>query len=217
MNTASVREKAMLKKIILFLATMCASAAIAHHSIVSEYPANQGLQLLSGTVSKIRWHAPHVEIYIEAQDGIATGGEQWIVNSHAPGLLARTYGIVKNDVALGDSVAFVGWPSNFDVPRYHMRAISINGGPMRSTHRPSDRRALQEGTLGEIVPAPGLDVDETYGGNIGGSSPQAVTGSDVGAQSKTNNVKVRSNVVMWAAVILALLLAGFGLKKTVRS
>jgi len=158
-----------------------------------------------------------VEIYIEAQGGIASGGEQWIVNSHAPGLLARTYGIVKDDLALGDSVAFVGWPSNFDVPRYHMRALSINGGPMRSTHRPSDRRALQEGTLGEIVPAPGLDVDETYGGNIGGSSPQATDQKDVVAQSKTGNITVGSNVIIWAAVIIGLLLAGLGLKRTVRS
>jgi hypothetical protein len=207
----------MLRKTFLFLATLCASSAIAHHSIVSEYPANQGLQLLSGTVTKVRWHAPHVEIYIEAQGGIASGGEQWIVNSHAPGLLARTYGIVKDDIALGDSVAFVGWPSDFDVPRYHMRALSINGGPMRSTHRPSDRRALQEGTLGEIVPAPGLDVDETYGGNIGGSSPQATDQKDVVAQSKTGNITVGSNVMIWAAVIFGLLLVAFGLKRTVRS
>ena len=207
----------MLRIIALLLATMCTSLAIAHHSIVSEYPANQGLQLLSGTVTKIHWHAPHVEIYIEADGGIATPGEQWIVNSHAPGLLARTYGIVKEDVALGDSVAFVGWPSNFDVSRYHMRAISINRGPMRSTHRPSDRRALQEGTLGEIVAAPGLDVDETYGGNIAGADSEAKPHTEVAKPGKAGSSTVGANQVIWAAAIIALLLAGFGWKMKVRS
>ena len=80
MNIVASLEYAMPRTIFLFLATMFASSAIAQHSIVSEYPANQDLQLLSGTVSKIRWHAPHVEIYIEAQSGIAAGDEQWIVN-----------------------------------------------------------------------------------------------------------------------------------------
>ncbi len=207
-----------MAKIITFLfATMCTSLAVAHHSIVSEYPANQGLQLLSGTVTKIRWHAPHVEIYIEAGGGIAVAGEQWIVNSHAPGLLARTYGIVKEDIALGDSVAFVGWPSNFDVPRYHMRAVSINGGPMRSTHRPSDRRALQEGTLGQIVSAPGLDVDESYGGNIAGAEPAVKSGSDVAQQGRANSSGSGPNMGLWAAVLVALLFAGFGLKMKARS
>ena len=207
----------MTRIITLLLATLCTTLAFAHHSIVSEYPANQGLQMLSGTVTRIRWHAPHVEIYIEAQGGIATGGEQWIVNSHAPGLLARTYGIVKEDIALGNTVAFVGWPSNFDVARYHMRAISINGGPMRSTHRPSDRRALQEGTLGEIVPAPGLDVDETYGGNIAGAQTEVKAQSETAAPGKSGTTWVGPAPVIWIAALIVLLLAGFGWKMTARS
>lgn len=207
----------MLRKIFLIVALACVTPAIAHHSIVSEYPANQGLQSLSGTVTKVRWHAPHVEIYIEAQGGIAAEGGQWIVNSHAPGLLARTYGIVKEDIAVGDSIAFVGWPSNFDVPRYHMRAVSINNGPMRSTHRPSDRRALGEGTLGEIVPAPGLDVEESYGGNIAGSETAAKSQPEVSEPGRSARATGASNQMIWIAAIVALLLAGFGWKMLARS
>ena len=207
----------MLRKILLFVTIAFVTPAIAHHSIISEYPANQGLQLLSGTVTKIRWHAPHIEIYIQAHGGIATAGEQWIVNSHAPGLLARTYGILKEDIALGDSVAFVGWPSNFDVSRYHMRGLSINDGPMRSTHRPSDRRALAEGTLGEIVPAPGLDVEEVYGGNIGVAESEVKAQTIVSAQSKSANTTGRPGLVIWVAAIVALLLAGLGWKMMARS
>jgi len=207
----------MMRIFTLLLATLCTSLVFSHHSIVSEYPANPGLKMLSGTVTRVRWHAPHVEIYIAAEGGIGTGGAQWIVNSHAPGVLARTYAIVKEDVVVGNTVAFVGWPDKFDVPRYHIRAMSINGGPMRSTHRPSDRRALEEGTLGQIVPAPGLDVDETYGGSIAGAQTEVKAQSQTAAPANSGRFEVGAVPVIWIAAIVALLLAGFGWKMNARS
>lgn len=137
------------------------SLATAHHAIVAEYGgSSQPLLPLEGEVIKVRWVAPHVELRIKVTGGEYPVGEEWIINSHAPGLLARTYGIMPGEVKVGDNVRFVGWRSRFNVPRFHMRAISINGGPLRSTLRGADLRDVREGTLGDIVLAPGLDSDQ---------------------------------------------------------
>lgn len=144
----------------MLFALVAAPLSHAHHAITAEYGgSSQPLINLEGKVTKVRWRAPHVEIYIEVSGGDMTPGEQWVINSHAPGLLARTYGIMPDEVKIGDEVRFVGWKSRFNVPRYHMRALSINGGPLRSTLRGADSRDMREGTLGDIVPAPGLDSD----------------------------------------------------------
>lgn len=154
-----------LKKILQWVAAVSilatSSVALAHHAIVAEYGgSSQPLIPLEGEVIKVRWVAPHVEVRIKVTGGDLPKGEVWIVNSHAPGLLARTYGIMPGEVKVGDNVRFVGWRSRFDVPRFHMRAISINGGPLRSTLRGADQRDMRDGTLGDIVPSPGLDSDQ---------------------------------------------------------
>jgi len=144
---------------ILLAATVfgLAPLAYAHHAITAEYPGSSSPTLeMIGEVTKVRWRAPHVEVYVKVTGGDVDAGN-WVVNSHSPGLLARTYGIMPDDVKVGDKVRFLGWKSRFNVPRFHMRAISINDGPMRSTLRPADSRAISDGTLGEVIPAPGLD------------------------------------------------------------
>jgi len=189
-----------------------APMAGAHHSITSEYPTSGDLLQLSGTVTKIRWFAPHIEIYISASGGIADSGDEWIVNSHAPGLLARTYGVFKKDVAVGDSVEFLGWKSNHDVPRFAMRALRINDGPMRSTLRPADQRAIQAGTLGEIVPAPGLGGSSyaaDTGAEITDSASAAGTADEIASADSAANA---STYTLWLTLVLALLLISIGWK-----
>lgn len=149
-------------KIINFVLGAAAIVALAplanaHHAITAEYPGSSSPTLeMIGEVTKVRWRAPHVEVYVKVSGGDVEAGD-WVVNSHSPGLLARTYGIMPDDVKIGDKIRFLGWKSRFNVPRFHMRAVSINGGPLRSTLRPADSRAIAAGTLGDVVPAPGLD------------------------------------------------------------
>lgn len=179
------------------------ASGLAHHSIAAEYGgSNEEMVELIGVVSKVRWVAPHVEIYISGSGGIAADGEQWIINSHAPGLLARTYGIVRGEVNVGDTVRFLGWRSNYNVPRYHMRAISVNGGPLRSTHRPSDSRDLRDGTLGDIVPSPGVDEDDEYGSNLGNAAPPSEQAVATTAAAPADN----SNLLIGIAVLLLVLI-----------
>jgi hypothetical protein len=148
------------------------TASLAHHSIASEYGGGAGpTKTLEGTITKVRWSNPHIEVYVDVTGGDVPKGE-WIVNSHAPGLLARTYGIRSSEVSVGDKVKIVGWESRQGVERFHMRAIAVKDGPLRSTHRSSDIKDMAAGTLGAIVPAPGITADskDEYGANIGGSA-----------------------------------------------
>jgi hypothetical protein len=165
------------------VALIWSAGTLAHHSVAGEYgSSNEEMVPLEGVVTKVRWNAPHIEIYIEGSGGIAVDGEKMIINSHAPGLLARTYGILPGEVSVGDQVRFLGWRSKFSESRYHMRALSINGGPLRSTHRPSDKRDLREGTLGDVVVSPGLTEEDEYGSNLGNAAPPSQTPSDSSAQ-----------------------------------
>lgn len=213
----TINSRTFLTSILWLL--LHASTAGAHHSIASEYPTTGELLPLSGTVTKIRWFAPHIEIYISANGGIAGTGDEWIVNSHAPGLLARTYGVFKKDVAVGDSVEFLGWRSNHDVPRFAMRALRINDGPMRSTLRPADQRAIQAGTLGDIVPAPGLD-GSSYAADVGAvitdSASAGRTANDAaGVASSDDSAAITPGAqtyTVWLVFVVTLLLLSIGWK-----
>lgn len=209
-KTTAVNNQVILLSILCGL--LFVPAAGAHHSIASEYPTTGELLPLAGTVTKIRWFAPHIEIYIAASGGVAEAGEQWIVNSHAPGLLARTYGVFKEDVSVGDEVEFLGWKSNHDVPRFAMRAFRINDGPMRSTLRPADQRAIQAGTLGDIVPAPGLD-GSSYAADVGAVITDSASSGDTNdAASGNGNAGDSPSYTVWLAFVVALLLISIGWK-----
>lgn len=189
------------------VALICSAGALAHHSVAGEYgSSNEEMDPLEGVVTKVRWNAPHIEIYIEGSGGIAEEGEQWIINSHAPGLLARTYGILPGEVSVGNEVSFLGWRSKFSGSRYHMRALSIDGGPLRSTHRPSDKRDLREGTLGDIVVAPGLTEEDEYGSNLGNAAPP----SQIPPAAPSQEVASVGNQTVAIAIVIFLLI-GIGI------
>jgi len=162
--------RAFLMGLSAMTLTAPALPLLAHHSIQAEYGGGKGpTKPLEGKVTKVRWSNPHIEIYVQTAGGSGMAAGEWVVNSHAPGLLARTYGIKPGEIKVGDSVKMVGWESQQGVPRFHMRAIAINNGPMRSTHRSSDIKELKDGTIGAIVPAPGTSAEtkDEYGSNLG--------------------------------------------------
>jgi hypothetical protein len=203
------QRASILALIALSLSTPIAPLAplFAHHSIAAEYGGGKGpTRPLEGKVTKVRWSNPHIEIYIDSSgtNGLAAG--EWVVNSHAPGLLARTYGIRPGEIKVGDSVKVVGWESQQGVPRFHMRAISINDGQMRSTHRSSDIKELKEGTMGSIVPAPGTSADskDQYGSNLGAGAK--------GDQEQATNAKAADSgsSLPWIWLVGFLVLGGLG-------
>ena len=104
-------------RLILAAVTMSlAPIAVGHHAITAEYPGSSSpTNEMIGEVTKVRWRAPHVEVYVNVTAGDVDKGD-WVVNSHAPGLLARTYGIMPDDVNVGDKIRIVGWKSRFNVP-----------------------------------------------------------------------------------------------------
>lgn len=58
-------------------------------------------------------------------------------------LLARTYGLYPGEIEVGDSLLIYGRPSQFNVNRFSMRNVSINGGPVRQLLRSRTQRAAE--------------------------------------------------------------------------
>ena len=119
----------------------------AHHSVAAEFGNTEMIEI-DGVVEKLFWTDPHIRIRIRITGGPLTEGEIWDAVSHAPGLLARTYGLYPGEIEVGDELHILGRPSQFNVNRFSMRNVSINGGPTRQLLRSREQRAA------EVAPAP---------------------------------------------------------------
>jgi hypothetical protein len=93
-----------------------------------------------------------------------------------------------------------------------MRALKINDGPMRSTLRPADRRAIEEGTRGEIVPAPDLDLEESYAADVGAVITDTASQAATAANSARGAADFEISCPGWAVGAVLLLLLGIGWK-----
>ena len=120
----------------------------AHHSVVSEFGTAEMVEI-DGVVEKLFWTDPHIRIRIRVTGGPIPEGEIWDAVSHAPGLLARTYGLYPGEIEVGDRLVMFGRASAFNVNRFSMRNVSINGGPTRQLLRSREQRAA------EVAPPPG--------------------------------------------------------------
>ncbi len=129
----------------LFLSTI---SVHAHHSVVAEFGTAEMVEI-GGVVEKLFWTDPHIRVRIRVTDGPIPEGETWDAVSHAPGLLARTYGLYPGEIEVGDRLVMVGRPSAFNVNRFSMRNVSINGGPTRQLLRSREQRTT------EVAPPPG--------------------------------------------------------------
>ena len=117
-------------------------AAGAHHSVVAEF-GNAEMFEIEAVVEKLFWTDPHIRVRIRVTGGPLDEGEIWDAVSHAPGLLARTYGLYPGEIEVGDTLLIYGRPSQFNVNRFSMRNVSINGGPVRQLLRSSTQRATE--------------------------------------------------------------------------
>ena len=119
-----------------------AGAANAHHSVAAEFGNAEQFEI-EGVVERLFWTDPHIRVRIRITSGPLEEGEIWDAVSHAPGLLARTYGLYPGEIEVGDTLLIYGRPSQFNVNRFSMRNVSINGGPVRQLLRSRTQRASE--------------------------------------------------------------------------
>lgn len=76
-------------------------AALAHHSLSAEFDADKPVTL-TGTVTSVAWHNPHVWFYVDVKD--ADGSvSNWAFELASPNLLLRN-GWTETSLKIGDVV-----------------------------------------------------------------------------------------------------------------
>jgi len=88
------------------LAVALGSPALAHHSFIAEYDANQPVKV-TGTVTKVEWTNPHIWFFVDVKDpqGKVTN---WGFSGGPPGVLQRR-GISRDSLKAGDTVVVEGF------------------------------------------------------------------------------------------------------------
>ncbi|MEN8668768.1 MAG: DUF6152 family protein [Ketobacter sp.] len=120
--------KKVLKLLFPLVFSLLAYPAVAHHSVAAEY-GNAPRVIFEGVIKELYWREPHARMRVEVTGGALPVGEVWDVNSHSPGILARNYGFPPDMVNVGDQVLIYGRTSQWDVPRFALYSLKINGGP----------------------------------------------------------------------------------------
>ncbi len=152
-NSGRYPMKRLIMVLVSLAVSMCLSVTNAHHSVPMEFGGSeQETHYIEGEVLEVGWRAPHISVTLEITGGEVTPGEIWKINSHAPVLMKNSSEIAPGEVKVGDMLKVRGWFHLRGLPAFHIRALSINDGPMRSTLRNADLRDLAKGTLGDIVP-----------------------------------------------------------------
>jgi len=123
-------------------------AAVAHHSVPAEYgPSSTPTHYIEGRIVKVMWRNPHVYVNIESTGGELEPGQNWRLTTHPIHIAEGTYGFSKEAFNVGDTVKVHGWFHLRKQPLFHIRAIAINDGPMRSMLRFADLRDIIAGTF----------------------------------------------------------------------
>src|SRR3989442_7848263 len=88
---------------ILVILVLGATAASAHHAVVSEFDTGKAMTL-KGTVAKVQWMNPHIFLYIDVKE--ADGSvSSWALET-LPTAMMRKAGLSKEDLlgAPGEAV-----------------------------------------------------------------------------------------------------------------
>jgi hypothetical protein len=90
-------------RVLLFLLTLFASTAFAHHNMSAAFDFNDRVNL-TGTLSKVDWRNPHIHLEIEVKD--ANGAtETWGIEGPAPSFFrVRDIGKADFEAAMGKTV-----------------------------------------------------------------------------------------------------------------
>lgn len=115
---------------IAVLATLLATAAMAHHSdslyFVDDRSADGGAIRIEGTISRVRWINPHMEFFVDVPS--AAGGEPavWAIETDSVNQL-RGLGWDQNTLQVGDKVVVVVSKSKFDDTAGRLRDMLVYG------------------------------------------------------------------------------------------
>lgn len=138
------RMRWQLKAAVLFLSTLMASVALAHHS-TAEFDYTKQITI-RGTVKEVQWTNPHsfIQLLVKGEDGQQV---EWSVEIGSPSLNINL-GWRKNSVAAGEEVTMLLSPARNGKPYGTLRVLTFADG------RELKGVAAQVGNRPNPAPAP---------------------------------------------------------------
>ena len=116
---------------IVLAAMLVAVPAWAHHNMSALFDFNDRVTL-TGTLTKIDWRNPHIELVVDVKSG-ANQGQMWSIEGPPPGFF-RTRDINKSDVemAIGGTVTAEASRARDGSQSGLLRIITLPGGKVVS-------------------------------------------------------------------------------------
>ena len=107
--------------------------AFPHHSFASEFDLHQPV-VIKGTVSRVEWRNPHVQLFIDAKDsdGKVTS---WQFEISSPNTLMRR-GWTRNSLKVGDAVSVEGYRAKDGSAFANVKTVTVEGGSQVFTNVP---------------------------------------------------------------------------------
>lgn len=143
---------------------------LAHHQFSSEYDANKPVTL-TGTVTRVDWAAPHVNISMDAKtaDGKT---EQWKLEAATPSTLTQ-HGWSSTSVKNGDTITVNGYRALDGSNTASARSITLADGRAMPAADPAE----DGGPQGERVAADTLPRTASWGPTFGLAGFLAIAGA----------------------------------------
>lgn len=117
----------MLRRLaLLAFAVLAAQPAFGHHSTSAIFHDDKRITV-TGTLTKVDWINPHIQIFLEGRTGVAV--EEWRIQGNPPQWW-RNLGVARADFAkgIGQKVTVVALPAQ-DGSRYgYLRKITFANG-----------------------------------------------------------------------------------------
>lgn len=109
--------------VAVFLFTLAAATAIAHHSFSAEFDADKPF-IMKGTVTKIEWMNPHTFFYIDVVDEKTKKVTNWGMEMGTPNILMRN-GWRRDTLKAGDMVTVDGFLAKDGTPTGNANSVVL--------------------------------------------------------------------------------------------
>jgi hypothetical protein len=103
---------------------MAAAPVLAHHALAAVYDTRQSI-MLKGTVTKIVWNNPHVQLYLQAMDKGAPEST-WEFELGSPNLLTLN-GFKIDTFRRGDYVVVTAYPARDGSKLGYANKVALSG------------------------------------------------------------------------------------------
>lgn len=102
---------------------IAATPCLGHHSFKAQYDENE-IITLSGTVTKVLWHNPHVLVYLDVKDG-ETKVTNWELELASPnGLMSQGWKV--DSLKPGSEISATGNPARDGSHVASIRKVTLN-------------------------------------------------------------------------------------------